>query len=72
MTRVNSMAIPTADLRPRLDLPMIKRSSQRWFQARQRGYPRAPAPTQKRAVDSLAALRLIRHREPQWTHQRPS
>jgi hypothetical protein len=31
MTRLNSMAIPTADLRPRLDLPMIKRSPKDGF-----------------------------------------
>jgi hypothetical protein len=42
MTRVNSMAIPTADLRPRLDLPMIKRSPKMvsstatWLSARPR------------------------------------
>jgi hypothetical protein len=47
MTRVNSMAIPTADLRPRLDLPMIKRSPKMvsstatWLSAR----PRADSET---------------------------
>jgi hypothetical protein len=46
--------------------------SQRWFQARQRGYPRAPAPTQKQAVDSLAALPPHQTPEPQRTHRRAS
>jgi hypothetical protein len=31
MTRLNSMAIPTADLRPRLDLPTIKPSPKDGF-----------------------------------------
>jgi hypothetical protein len=57
MTRLNSMAIPTADhLRPRLDLPMIKHSPKDGFKHGSVAIP-APAPTQKRAADSLAALR---------------
>ena len=42
---------------------MIKRSPKDRFKHGSVAHPRkAPAPTQKRAVDSLAALRLIRHR----------
>jgi len=52
MTRVNSMAIPTADLRHRLDLPTIKPSPKDGFKRGGVAYPRkAPAPTQKRATD---------------------
>jgi len=42
MTRVNSMAIPTADLRHRLDLPTIKPSSRDGFKRGSVAIPQSP------------------------------